>query len=322
MARRPRLHLPTAVYHVMLRGNDGQTIFFSDGDRSRMCLLLQQGVERFGHSVEAFCFMSNHIHLAVRVADISISQIMHHLAFRYTRYINRLYKRIGHLFQGRFKSIMVEDGDYLKDLIRYIHLNPVRAGMVSDPQYYRWSSHRPYMELDEFVWLSKDRVLKKFHLEKESALSNYEKYILKGIGVETEFDFKSGCENGMLGDSEFINETLTKTSLEIERKIELKDLITKVCQMHNLTPDELCSFGKHARLSRARALLALLVREINYLSLENLGQLLKRDPSGLTKLANRLEIKAFKDLQIAKDLQEIRLWLSEAKVGKMSECQA
>lgn len=107
MARRPRFHTPTATYHIMLRGNDGQAIFFSEGDKVRMCLLMQQGVERFGHSIEAFCFMSNHIHLAVRVAEISISRIVHHLAFRYTRYINRLYERVGHLFQGRFKSVLV-----------------------------------------------------------------------------------------------------------------------------------------------------------------------------------------------------------------------
>lgn len=129
----------------MLRGNDGQPIFFSEADKSRMCLLLQQGVERFGHSIEAFCFMSNHIHLAVRVSENSISRIIHHLAFRFTRYINRHYKRVGHLFQGRFKSVLVDDDDYLKELIRYIHLNPVRAGGVADPQYYVWSSHRAYM---------------------------------------------------------------------------------------------------------------------------------------------------------------------------------
>lgn len=127
MARRQRFHAPTSTYHVMLRGNDGQPIFFSEEDKSRLCLLMQKGTERFGHSIEAFCFMLNHIHLAVRVADISISRIIQHLAFRYTRYINRKYKRVGHLFQGRFKSILVDDEDYLNELIRYIHLNPVRA---------------------------------------------------------------------------------------------------------------------------------------------------------------------------------------------------
>ena len=97
-----------------------------------------------------------------------------------------MYKRIGHLFQGRFKSILVDDEDYLKELIRYIHLNPVRAKLVSDPQQYFWSSHKAYLELDEFSWLTKERLLKKFDNVPKLAIGSYEKYILKGIGVETE----------------------------------------------------------------------------------------------------------------------------------------
>ena len=123
----------------MLRGNNGQDIFFSDADRVRFCILLQQSSERFDHCIEAFCLMSNHIHIAVRTSDISISKFMHYLAFRYARFINRKYDRIGHLFQGRFKSVLVDDERYLKKLVRYIHLNPVRAGIVADPINYSWS---------------------------------------------------------------------------------------------------------------------------------------------------------------------------------------
>ena len=124
MARRPRFHLPFGIYHVMLRGNDGLPIFFSDADRCRMSLLLQEGVEQFSHYIHAFCFMSNHIHLAIQVRETSISRIMQNLAFRYARYINKKYDRVGHLFQGRFKSIIVDGNRYLKELVRYIHLNP------------------------------------------------------------------------------------------------------------------------------------------------------------------------------------------------------
>ena len=130
-----------------------------------MSLLIQKGIERFGHSIEAFCFMSNHIHLAVRMTLTNISRIMQHLAFCYTRYFNRQYKRIGHLFQGRFKSVLVDEEQYLREPIRYIHLNPVRAKLESLPQQYRWSSHNAYMGSDEFYWLTKDRVLMKFDSE-------------------------------------------------------------------------------------------------------------------------------------------------------------
>lgn len=293
----------------MLRGNDGQPIFYSEGDKSRICLLIQQGVERFGHIIEAFCFMSNHIHLAVRVADISISRIMQHLAFRYSRYINRKYNRVGHLFQGRFKSVLVDDEDYLKELIRYIHLNPVRAKLVSDPEKYSWSSHRAYMKLEEFNWLSNERVLRKFNQNRENAISIYEKYVLQGIGIETEFDFMSGSISGIIGNEEFIEKTMLTIHAKTPRKIDLVDLISKVCEINDLTREQLCMPGKQAKYSQARALLAYFVREIDHISLESLAKFLERDASTLTQLANRYEIKITNDALAAKNVEEVRQWL-------------
>ena len=125
--RKPRIHRPTFFYHVILRGNNGQQIFFSDIDRCRLCFIIQQGVERFDHRIHGFCFMSNHIHLIIQTGNVQLSKIMHHLGSRYARYINRTHKRIGHLFQGRFKAILVDEDNYLSELVRYVHLNPVRA---------------------------------------------------------------------------------------------------------------------------------------------------------------------------------------------------
>ena len=183
--------------------------------------------------------------------------------------------------------------------------------MVSDPERYIWSSHRAYMGLDEFVWLAKERVLKKFHHDRKNAVKNYEKFVLKGIGIETEFDFKSGSFGGIVGETEFVDEVLMKANVkQRQKKIELSQLIAKICEMHDLTEKELCSLSKHARQSQARALLAFLVRETNNLSLENLGRFLGRNPSGLTKLATRLEIKSMHSEVVSKKLNEIRHWLS------------
>ena len=286
MTRRHRFHASNSTYHVMLRGNNGHDIFFSDEDRYRMCLLLQQSVERFGHKVEAFCFMNNHIHLAMRVFETNLSKFMHYFAFRYARYINRKYKRIGHLFQGRFHSVLVDDTEYLKELIRYIHLNPVRANIVSDPEHYLWSSHRVYLGLNEIVWLSIDRVLNKFHPIQDDAMSNFKKYVLNGIGVKTSYDFKSGLVNGMIGGDEFVNEVLTTANIKPKMEIKLPLLIDKICEQNNLSTEEFYASGKSLRPSHARAIASLLVREIDGLSLEQLGKFLDRDPSGLTKLAN------------------------------------
>ncbi len=145
MARKPRLHYPGAVYHVMARGNGGQPVFTDDEDRYRFYLFLQEGVEKFGHRIHAFCLMKNHVHLAIQVREKPLSRIMQQLCFRYTQWVNVRQKRIGHLFQGRYKAILVDADSYLAELVRYIHLNPVRARMVKTPDRYPWSGHRAYL---------------------------------------------------------------------------------------------------------------------------------------------------------------------------------
>jgi len=134
MARKPRLHYIGAVYHVMVRGNSGQNIFADDEDRYRFYLFLQEGVEKFGYRIHAFCLMNNHVHLAIQVGDKPLSRIMQTLCFRYTQWVNSRQKRVGHLFQGRYKAIVVDADAYLAELVRYIHLNPVRAKIVKTPE--------------------------------------------------------------------------------------------------------------------------------------------------------------------------------------------
>ena len=130
MARKPRIHLPGGVYHVMLRGNGGQAISSGDEDYAYLYRLFDEGTQRFGYRVHAFCCMPNHLHLAVQVGEIPLSRALQNVAFRYTRWINRRTQRIGHLFQGRYKALLVEKDAYLVELSRYIHLNPVRVGEV------------------------------------------------------------------------------------------------------------------------------------------------------------------------------------------------
>ena len=130
MARKARIHYPGALYHVILRGNARQDIFIDDGDRYRFYLLMQEGIARYRHSIHAFCLMTNHLHLLIQVADIPLSRIMQNLSFRYTRWSNGRQWQSGHLFQGRYKAVLVNGDEYLLELVRYLHLNPVRAGLV------------------------------------------------------------------------------------------------------------------------------------------------------------------------------------------------
>jgi len=144
MARKPRVHVAGGYYHVMMRGNVGSDLFFSNADYCRFLLLLQEGIERYGHRVHAFCLMTNHVHLLIQVGDTPLSRIIQNLGFRYTRYINSKRKEVGHLFQGRYKAILVDEDSYLLELARYIHLNPVRAGLsIRGQVYYRCKTNTP-----------------------------------------------------------------------------------------------------------------------------------------------------------------------------------
>jgi putative transposase len=134
MARKPRLEYPGALLHVIARGNNRQEIFHDDEDRraylERLGLYLGEG----GVTIYCFCLMSNHVHLLVEVGERSLSQVMQRLLTWHARHHSVKYKRVGHLFQGRYKAILCDKDAYLLELVRYIHLNPVRAGLVTDPR--------------------------------------------------------------------------------------------------------------------------------------------------------------------------------------------
>lgn len=159
--------------------------------------------------------------------------------------------------------------------------------------------------------MAKDRVLQKFDHSIECAIKNFEKYVLQGIGVETGYDFKSGCISGMIGDEEFIEETLTNCLAKQQREVTLSDLIEKVCEINNLSQEQLCMPGKVAKYSQVRALLAFLVREIDSISLMELARTLGRDISSLAKLASRFEVKIASDPLALQKVRVIREWLTE-----------
>ncbi len=268
MARRRRYHLPGATYHVMLRGNGGERIFFNDQDRCRMCLLIQEGVERYSHRLLGYCFMTNHIHLAIQVGQVKLSRIMQNLAFRYARYLNRKHKRIGHVFQGRFKSILVDSDRYLKELVRYIHLNPVRAGMVNLPEEYRWCSHSVYLGSNELVWLTKDPVLSRFSDREPIAIATFQNFVRSGAGLPEEIDFKRGTEDGILGDDNFVAMVREKAELMPEIELSIPELASAVCELYDVDVESLMKPGKERRCAKVRGILALMVREVEDLTIE------------------------------------------------------
>lgn len=288
MARKPRLHVPGGCYHVILRGNGGQDIFLQNEDRFRLYLLLQEGVERFGHRIHAFCLMTNHLHLAVQVEKTPLSKILQNLSFRYTRWFNKKNQRLGHLFQGRYKAILVDRDAYLPELVRYIHLNPVRARMVEGPEEYPWSGHRAYIGKDVIPWLMTDWVLGQFAKRSETAILRYKKFVSEGMGEGRREEFHSGEHDPrVLGDETFTVEALTSLSESFVRP-SLDHIVEYVCGLYGLSESDLAERGRARKNAQARTLVGWLALQAGSSTLSAVARRFGRDIATMSNAVRQM----------------------------------
>jgi REP element-mobilizing transposase RayT len=186
MPRQARLDAPGALHHVMVRGIDGINIFSTKKDREDILARLSDLCLNNALSVYAWALMSNHAHFLVRTGNQPLSNSMKKLLTGYVVNYNRRHKRYGHLFQNRYKSIICEDDPYLLELTRYIHLNPLRAGIVKDLnglRTYKWSGHSAIMGTVKRDWQDGDTVLAYFGKRRKRAIGNYEVFVGEGIGA-------------------------------------------------------------------------------------------------------------------------------------------
>lgn len=182
MARPLRCEYAGAVYHLTSRGNARQPIYATDDDRQGFLRLLAQAIERFHWTCYAYCLMNNHYHLVVETRLPTLSQGMRHLNGVYTQRFNRVHRRVGHVFQGRYQAIVVERDAHLLELCRYVVLNPVRAGLVQDPATWPWSSYRATIGLDPApAWLAVDQVLAHWAGTRRVAQARYHTFVLDGL---------------------------------------------------------------------------------------------------------------------------------------------
>lgn len=299
MARKPRIHLPGGFYHVILRGNGGQPVFFTNEDYCRFYLLLQEGTCRFGYSIHAFCLMTNHIHLVIQVGTIPLSRGMQNLSFRYTRWINWREKRVGHLFQGRYKAVLVDGDSYLLELIRYVHLNPVRAGMVTGPEEYPLSGHRAYLGKEILPWLTKDRVLEQFGETADRAQARYKSFIMDGLGEEYRPEFHGGQKDSrLLGDDYFLDRCLSGSEM-LPCHLSIQEIVDQVCRNYGIRADTLQEPSQRRIASEARAVVGWLARELRCCTLSDVGRLFKRDVGSISSAVRRLSERMYKDSELA-----------------------
>jgi REP element-mobilizing transposase RayT len=188
MARPLRLEFAGALHHITARGNERRDIFLGNAidDRGTFLETLKQTCDRFNWICHAYCLMTNHYHLLIETPDANLSTGMRHLNGVYTQHINHTHGRVGHLFQGRFKGILVEKDSYLLELARYIVLNPVRAGMVPQVENWPWSSYRASAGMEPAPsFLATDWLLGAFGTNQQQATSGYKNFVADGATVSS-----------------------------------------------------------------------------------------------------------------------------------------
>ena len=205
MARPLRIEYAGALYHVTSRGNERKNVFTSQRDREKFLSYVESAVVRYGAVVHTWCLMSNHYHLLLETPSGNLSKIMRHINGAYTTYFNVKRQRAGHLFQGRYKAILVEADAYALELSRYMHLNPVRAGMVAKPEHYQWSSYRSYIG-DSMTpeWLKTDFILGSVGRNASITKNTYRRFVEDLLDKEYDSPLKDTVASTVLGGEEFI----------------------------------------------------------------------------------------------------------------------
>ncbi|MBU0730441.1 MAG: transposase [Proteobacteria bacterium] len=310
MARKPRLHVAGGFSHVILRGNDGEKIFFSNKDRARLFQLIQEGTERFQYRLHAYCFMSNHIHLIIQVGAIPLSKIVQNLSFRYTKYINKKKNRVGHLFQGRYKAILIDADSYMLELVRYIHNNPVRAGMTIKADDYKWSSHQVYLGAQELSLLTTDWILGQFAKTKPAARRKFAEFVERGVEEGHREDLYIGeHDSRVLGDDGFVERVLQQKN--IIKKPSIDVVVKYVCKQNGLMEKELSSPSRERKMSAIRGIIGWLVMQFEITTLSEVANRFNRDLTTISRSVRNTEEQRKKSKDLRKQLEVSLLELSK-----------
>jgi len=211
MARQLRICYPGACYHITSRGNERKEIFKTPKDRQSFLSYLESASIRYGALIHGYCLMDNHYHLLMETPVGNLSQIMQHINGGYAAYFNVKHHRSGHLFQGRYKAILVDADEYAQQLSRYIHLNPVRAGIVDKPERYPWSSYLYFIGNKKAPqWLVMDLILSYFGRGVSEAKKGYREFVDAMLGQEYNSLLDDVVSSTILGCVDFVKEIKDK----------------------------------------------------------------------------------------------------------------
>jgi REP element-mobilizing transposase RayT len=317
MARPLRIEYPGAFYHVMHRGNAGSDIFKSIRDREKFLEYIGKAVERYDLKVHTYCLMTNHYHLLIETPHPNLSQAIKWINVGYVAYFNRKQRRSGHLFQGRFKAVVVDADEYLKHLSRYIHLNPVRARIVEHCKDYPWSSYPVFGGYEKAPeWLETDWLLSLFGQNREKAMERYREFVESIQNEEIENPSKDIVSGIILGGTEFINwikRNFLSEAPDNKEKPQLKslkpgltfeDLMPAICNEFACSHEVITQKGKKGNLARDIAI--FLSREMTGESGVDLGRHFGISGAGITVRYGIIAEKIKKERKLNRQVSRIK----------------
>src|SRR5215207_5673600 len=254
MARQLRLHVPGGFYHVTLRGNHRQAIFFEESDRDLLDSIVAEVVASQNARIHAFCWMTNHLHAVIQVSNVRLGRVVLRIASKYARMVQRRLATTGHLFERRYHCVLVDAEEYLLTLLRYIHLNPIKAGLVSDLASFRWSSHADYLGRNTHPWVTTDFALRLLALERCRATACYRDFIAGVDPSKWGEDLLSAnrAYPQILGSDDFAARMMGGAPAISPRR-SLDDLAAEACRRFTVSADTLILPLRSRNLSAARA---------------------------------------------------------------------
>lgn len=281
MSRRRRLHVPGGYYHVTLRGNHRQEIFHDPADRSTLSAIARGACERTRVRVLAYCWMTNHIHLVAQVDDLPLGRFMQILGSRYARYFQRRCATTGHLFERRYHAVLIAREHQLLHVVRYVHLNPVRAGLVPGPGDYPWSSHSCYVGASSAPWVQAEFVLRSLAPDIVTARLAFARFC--GEAVRSPECMRAAREilveppvAGPVGEPRPRRPVST-----------LDEIVAAVCDRAGVPEEMLAAPGKRHECTALRSEIAVRAIHEGAASLTDVARRFNRDLSSISQAASR-----------------------------------
>jgi REP element-mobilizing transposase RayT len=299
MARPLRIQYPGAAYHITSRGNERKAIFKSRRDREKFVDYLQAATQRYGAVIYCYCLMDNHYHLLLETPGGNLSQIMQHINGSYTTYYNVKRKRAGHLFQGRYHAILVEADAYALELSRYIHLNPVRAGIVKRPEEHSWSSYGHYIDgRAKPEWLQTSPVLAYLSSRESEARSRYRTFVEDKLGCSYPSPLQRAVAGTILGCNVFVDMIRQKhlDNSKADRNLPTHRTLTRHRSMSQIVG----KVDEHIEDKEVARKISI------HLCHRYSGERFGLSDSGVTQASRRLAEKAEKDKILGQWLREIK----------------